>query len=48
QASEIVNPSVQFCAGVIAGDKDTCQGDSGGPLMAFVNNRWILAGLSSS
>ena len=27
---------------------DTCQGDSGGPLMAFVNNRWMLAGLTSS
>jgi secreted trypsin-like serine protease len=27
---------------------DTCQGDSGGPLMAFVNNRWVLAGLTSS
>jgi len=26
---------------------DTCQGDSGGPLMAFVNNTWILAGLTS-
>ena len=27
---------------------DTCQGDSGGPLMAFVNNHWILVGLTSS
>jgi len=27
---------------------DTCQGDSGGPLMAFVNNTWVLAGLTSS
>ena len=27
---------------------DTCQGDSGGPLMAFVNNHWILAGITSS
>ncbi len=27
---------------------DTCQGDSGGPLMAFVNNRWVLAGLTST
>lgn len=24
----------QFCAGVLAGGKDTCQGDSGGPLIA--------------
>ncbi|CAF1635710.1 unnamed protein product [Adineta ricciae] len=27
---------------------DTCQGDSGGPLMAFVNNRWVLAGITSA
>ena len=26
---------------------DTCQGDSGGPLMAFVNNQWVLAGITS-
>ncbi len=26
---------------------DTCQGDSGGPLMAFVNDCWVLAGLTS-
>ncbi|CAF4733896.1 unnamed protein product, partial [Rotaria sp. Silwood1] len=47
QVSQIVNPSVQFCAGVIAGGKDACQGDSGGPLMAFVNNSWVLAGITS-
>lgn len=27
---------------------DTCQSDSGGPLMAFVNNRWVLAGVTSN
>jgi secreted trypsin-like serine protease len=27
---------------------DTCQGDSGGPLMAFVDDRWVLAGITSS
>lgn len=27
---------------------DTCQGDSGGPLMAFKDNRWVLAGITSS
>jgi len=27
---------------------DTCQGDSGGALMAFVNNTWVLAGLTSN
>ena len=26
---------------------DTCQGDSGGPLLAFQNNRWVIAGLTS-
>jgi len=26
---------------------DTCLGDSGGPLMAFVNNSWVLAGITS-
>ncbi|CAF4080846.1 unnamed protein product, partial [Rotaria sordida] len=42
------NSLVHFCAGIITGGKDTCQGDSGGPLMAFVDKRWILAGISSS
>ena len=27
---------------------DTCNGDSGGPLMSYMNNRWIVAGLTSS
>ncbi|CAF4725232.1 unnamed protein product, partial [Rotaria sp. Silwood2] len=45
QKSGMINPSVQFCAGTMAGD--TCQGDLGGPLMAFVNNRWVLAGITS-
>jgi len=44
----IINSTLQFCAGVNGGGKDTCQGDSGGPLMAFVDNRWVLAGLTSS
>ncbi|CAF0744463.1 unnamed protein product [Adineta ricciae] len=48
QASPMTNSTVQFCAGVAEGGKDTCQGDSGGPLMAFVNNRWILAGITSA
>ncbi|CAF3334705.1 unnamed protein product [Rotaria sp. Silwood2] len=46
QQSGMANPSVQFCAGTMAGD--TCQGDSGGPLMAFVNKRWVLAGITST
>ncbi|CAF0886221.1 unnamed protein product [Adineta steineri] len=45
--SNMTNATVQFCAGVSGGGKDTCQGDSGGPLMAFVNNVWILAGITS-
>ncbi|CAF0874640.1 unnamed protein product [Adineta steineri] len=44
----ISNATVQFCAGVSGGGKDTCQGDSGGPLMAFVDNTWVLAGITSS
>ena len=32
--TEGVLPS-QFCAGEMAGKKDTCQGDSGGPLQVF-------------
>ncbi|UJR14625.1 hypothetical protein I4U23_001619 [Adineta vaga] len=47
QNSHMTNSSVQFCAGIPEGGKDTCQGDSGGPLMSFVNNRWILAGITS-
>ncbi|CAF3793714.1 unnamed protein product [Rotaria socialis] len=43
----IANTAVSFCAGIIDGGKDTCRGDSGGPLMAFVNNTWVLAGLTS-
>ncbi|CAF3711377.1 unnamed protein product [Rotaria sordida] len=48
QQSGMVNSFVQFCAGTIAGGKDGCLGDSGGPLMAFVNRRWVLAGIASN
>ncbi|CAF4155148.1 unnamed protein product, partial [Rotaria sordida] len=48
QRTGILNSSTQFCAGTITGGKDTCQGDSDGPLMAFVDNRWVLAGITSS
>ncbi|CAF1114080.1 unnamed protein product [Adineta steineri] len=47
QRSNITNTTVQFCAGVSEGGKDTCRGDSGGPLMAFVDNAWVLAGITS-
>ncbi|CAF1924479.1 unnamed protein product [Rotaria magnacalcarata] len=47
QRSGITNTTLSFCAGIIGGGKDTCQGDSGGPLMAFVNNSWVLAGVTS-
>ncbi|CAF1121472.1 unnamed protein product [Rotaria sordida] len=48
QQSGMGNSFVQFCAGTVTGGKDGCLGDSGGPLMAFVNRRWVLAGLESS
>ncbi|KHJ41407.1 trypsin [Trichuris suis] len=36
-----------FCAGHKEGGKDACQGDSGGPLMCFVNNHFVLYGITS-
>lgn len=43
--TEGVLPS-QFCAGEMAGKKDTCQGDSGGPLQVILNYtpnlKWFL------
>ncbi|CAF1579661.1 unnamed protein product [Rotaria sp. Silwood1] len=48
QQAGLVNSSVQFCAGVIGGGKDTCIGDNGGPLMVFVNNSWVLVGITES
>ncbi|CAF1033478.1 unnamed protein product [Rotaria sordida] len=48
QQAAILDSSTQFCAGIRAGGKDTCQGDSGGPLMAFLNKRWIFAGITSN
>ncbi|CAF2128623.1 unnamed protein product, partial [Rotaria magnacalcarata] len=45
----MVNWTVQLCAGVSGGGKDTCQGDSGGPLMMFSSsNQWVLIGVTSS
>lgn len=46
-ADTINNDTVQFCAGLLDGGKDTCQGDSGGPLMLFKDQRWQLIGLTS-
>ena len=42
-----VNPSIDICAGVTGGNKDTCQGDSGGPLVVPIGNKWLLGGLTS-
>ncbi|CAF1541040.1 unnamed protein product [Rotaria magnacalcarata] len=48
-APTMVNWTVQLCAGVSGGGKDTCQGDSGGPLMMFSSsNQWVLIGVTSS
>jgi secreted trypsin-like serine protease len=39
--------STMFCAGEVAGGKDTCQGDSGGPIMYQRNGSWELVGITS-
>lgn len=43
----INNATMQFCAGVHQGGKDTCFGDSGGPLMMFSDNSWQIVGITS-
>ncbi|UJR32729.1 hypothetical protein I4U23_020188 [Adineta vaga] len=44
----INNKTMQICAGVSGGNKDTCYGDSGGPLMFFTESRqWVIVGLTS-
>ena len=40
-------PSVQICAGLAAGGKDSCQGDSGGPLVATYNGSIYSIGVVS-
>ncbi|CAF0996697.1 unnamed protein product [Didymodactylos carnosus] len=46
--SVLENSTLQFCAGVTGGGKDTCQGDSGGPLMMFTSShQWELVGITS-
>ncbi|CAF0905800.1 unnamed protein product [Didymodactylos carnosus] len=46
--SIIHNVTLQFCAGIDGGGKDTCQGDSGGPIMMFRSTgQWELVGLTS-
>ncbi len=40
-------PSVQICAGLAAGGKDSCQGDSGGPLIAPYNGSIYSIGVVS-
>ncbi|CAM4762155.1 unnamed protein product [Rotaria magnacalcarata] len=46
-AQEMANVTLQFCAGVSGGGKDSCQGDSGSPIMAFFGNRWYIMGITS-
>ena len=42
------HPESEFCAGYLAGGKDSCQGDSGGPLVCNDSqNRPILTGVVS-
>ncbi|CAF1507269.1 unnamed protein product [Adineta ricciae] len=47
--NSINNPTLQFCAAVSNGGKDTCLGDSGGPIMYFseMHQRWMIAGITS-
>ncbi|CAF2906428.1 unnamed protein product [Rotaria sp. Silwood2] len=43
------NSTLQICAGLLAGGRDTCQGDSGGPLVYKPRrtDQWILIGITS-
>ncbi|KHJ41406.1 trypsin [Trichuris suis] len=45
-----MNPQTKsnsFCAGHKEGKKDACQGDSGGPLVCFINDHFVLYGITS-
>ncbi|CAF3046632.1 unnamed protein product [Rotaria sp. Silwood2] len=48
-SNSIKNSTIQFCAAVDGGGKDTCQGDSGGPLMYYsdIYQQWMIAGITS-
>lgn len=47
--SSVLNDvTLQFCAGIQCGGRDTCQGDSGGPIMIFTtSNQWVIVGVTS-
>ncbi|UJR23039.1 hypothetical protein I4U23_026065 [Adineta vaga] len=47
--NSINNITLQFCAAVSGGGKDTCEGDSGGPIMYYseLYQRWLIVGITS-
>lgn len=47
QIFHAISEEQTFCAGYIEAGKDVCKGDSGGPLMCLVENKWVLAGVTS-